>query len=99
MQNAIQQDRIITWNTTKNGDGTFTGTCYTFTSIKQAVEGRHVTPYVTLHTCKAHSRAVAKAGAIKACRYYKHVSSAAVLEAKLAAACPAKRVTDATPSL
>lgn len=97
MKNAALQNIVITWSTTKNQDGTFTGTCYGFVSLRQSVEGRFTTKNVTLATYVRETREMAKTAVIKACRYYKQSSKAGEVVAKLTGAFPAQHVTDNTP--
>ena len=65
--------KITSWNTKKNEDGTFTGACFQFESLKEVNEitGNYTTPKIILWEGVFKTRATAKARAIKAVRQYR----------------------------
>ena len=64
---------ITSWNTKKNENGTFTSACFQFESLKEVNEitGNYTTPRRVVWKGTFNTRAVAKARAQKASKFYK----------------------------
>ena len=69
---TMRTSKIVSWKTSKNQDGTFTATCWSFESTNEINEitGNYTTPNQTLWTGTFSSRAIAKARVIKAVKYF-----------------------------
>ena len=89
-----QKNIVITWATSKNADGSFTGTCYAFFTKAEAFEGRHISKQSTLFSATCATREMAKSRAVKAKRYYSNPNNNAELLEKMQAQFPPCHVSD-----
>jgi len=60
MENTAQNNTLVTWSTSKNADGTFTGTCFAFFAFSKPVNGRNTSKNITLFQAVCATRAIAK---------------------------------------